>query len=156
MFLRNYESMAPTQRLNVQEGVTSSSAFKDRFIHLLAVSVILKEGISPLMILQKMQADMTGIERDERMNHSRRYLQFHKCTVYFIYLYFFPSRRLSHPLSASVDDSCVFKSLERTIPLSLAAETKNPSDSKGFKWGRYLLFEDRASLWTRTCGEIQP
>lgn len=70
MFLRNYESMAPTQRLNVQEGVTSSSALEDRFIHLLAVSVILKEGISPLMILQKMQADMTGLERDERMNHS--------------------------------------------------------------------------------------
>ena len=62
MLFWNDQSMAPANRLNVQECITISvSARPLPTVHLFAVSIILNEGISPLTIRQKTQEDMIEI-----------------------------------------------------------------------------------------------
>ena len=57
MLLWNDKSMSATERLDIQERITIVRK-QGNITNLFAVSIILKDGISPLMIRQKMQADM--------------------------------------------------------------------------------------------------
>jgi hypothetical protein len=58
VLFRNYKCVASGERLDVQEGITCSLAtWVLSTEYLFAVSRILKDGISPLMMRQKIQAD---------------------------------------------------------------------------------------------------